>query len=97
MRISFSFCDGGQPLHNYFNAMTVEQLKNVLHAQAFRPFTIHMGDGRMFPVKHQDSVSHSPTGRTLIIYGNDDNFSILNLLLVTELEVHPSTKPGTAA
>ena len=26
--------------------MTVEQLRNTISAQTFRPFTIHMGDGR---------------------------------------------------
>jgi len=77
--------------------MTIEQFKNVMEAQPFRPFTIHMGDGRVFLVKHRDYVSRSPTGRTVIVYGDDDNFSILDLLLVTELEVHPPTKPGAAA
>ncbi len=55
----------------------VEQLEDVLHAQPFRPFTIHMGDGRSFLVKHQDFVSRSPSGRSLIVYGDDDRFSIL--------------------
>jgi hypothetical protein len=77
--------------------MTVEQLTNVLHAQPFRPFTIHLADGRTFFVKHQDFISRSPTGRTVIVYGNDDNFSILDLLLITELEVRAPDKPGAAA
>ena len=77
--------------------MTVEQLTNVLHAQPFRPVTIHMGDGRAFLVRHRDFISRSPTGRTLIVHGEDDNFSVLDMLLVTELEVHPQSRPGTAA
>ncbi|HEY8668028.1 MAG TPA: hypothetical protein VIL86_15355 [Tepidisphaeraceae bacterium] len=77
--------------------MTVEQLNNVLHAQPFRPFTIHLGDGRSFFVKHRDFVSRSPTGRTVIVYGEDDSFSILDLLLMTELEIHPTSKPEAAA
>jgi len=77
--------------------MTVEQLNNVLHVQPFRPFTIHMGDGRVFFVKHQDFISRSPSGRTVIVHGDDDSFSILDPLLVTELEVHPPAKPGAAA
>ena len=52
--------------------MTVEQLKNVLHSQPFKPFTIHMGDGRAFLVKHPDYLSRSPSGRTLIVYGDRD-------------------------
>jgi hypothetical protein len=77
--------------------MTVEQLKSLQHAQPFRPFTIHMGDGRAFFVKHQDFMARSPSGRTVIVYGEDDSFSILDMLLVTELEVHPDAKPNAAA
>jgi hypothetical protein len=77
--------------------MTVEQLKNVLQAQPFQPFTIHMGDGRTILVKHRDFISRSPTGRTVIVHGDDDSFSILDLLLITELEAHSPGKPGAAA
>ena len=66
-------------------------------AQPFRPFTIHMGDGRVFFVKHRDFISRSPSGRTVIVHGEDDSFSILDLLLITELEVHSAQQPGTAA
>jgi len=76
--------------------MTVEQLNNVHHAQPFRPFTIHLGDGRSFLVRHPDFISRSPSGRTVIVQGDDDSFSILDMLLVTELEVHPSDKPEAA-
>ena len=77
--------------------MTIEQLANVLHGQPFRPFTIHMGDGRAFYVKHPDFLSRSETGRTVIVHGPEESFSVLDLLLVTELEVHPPAKPGAAA
>ena len=68
--------------------MTIEQLRNVHRAQPFQPFTIHLADGRKFLVPHPDFLSHSPTGRTIIVHSVDDSFSILDLLLVTELEVH---------
>lgn len=78
--------------------MTIEQLANVHHAQPFRPYTIHMGDGRSFFVKHPDFLSRSPSGRTVIVHQDDDRFGILNLLLVTELQVHPSsTTDGAVA
>jgi len=76
--------------------MTVEQFKNVLHASPFRPFTIHMGDGRVFLVKHPDFVSRSQTGRTVVVHGEDESFSVLDLLLVTELEVHPPSQTDAA-
>jgi hypothetical protein len=78
--------------------MTVEQLRSVHHAVPFRPFTIHMGDGRAFLVRHPDFISRSPTGRTVIVHHDDEGFSVLDLLLVTELEVHaPPQRPEAAA
>jgi hypothetical protein len=63
-------------------------------ANPFRPFTIHLADGRSFTIQHRDFVSQSPGGRTIIVYGDDESFSILDLYLVTELEVHAPTDPG---
>ncbi len=78
--------------------MTIQQLDNVHKAKPFRPFTVHMGDARSFHVPHPEFFSHSPNGRTIIVYGSEDNFSVLDLLLLTELEVHPPTgKSGEAA
>jgi hypothetical protein len=47
--------------------MTVQQLNSVLHAEPFRPFTIHMADGRSLDVRHRDFVTRSPSGRTIIV------------------------------
>jgi hypothetical protein len=67
--------------------MTIQQLRAAQHATPFRPFTVHMADGRAFPVPHPDFLSMSPTGRTVIIYQEDDEFSILDLLLMTEIQM----------
>ncbi len=67
--------------------MTAEQLRAMRNSQPFRPFTIHLADGRSFPVPHRDFVSQSPGGRTIIVYGAEELFSVLDLFLVTELEV----------
>jgi len=78
--------------------MTIEQLANVHHARPFRPYTIHMGDGPAFFVKHPDFLSRSASGRTVIVHLDDESFSVLDLLLVTELQVHaPTTADGAAA
>ena len=55
------------------------------------------GDGRSFLVKHPDFVSRSHSGRTIIVSTEDDGHSVLDMLLVTELEVHPPAKSGEAA
>ena len=79
--------------------MTIEQLTKVLHAVPFQPFTIRMADGRKFFVKPRDYISRSPTGRTVIVQYDNDDYSVLDLLLATELEVHslPAERTGGAA
>jgi hypothetical protein len=75
--------------------MTIEQLRTVHQAKPFRPFTMHLEDGRALQVPHSEFLSHSPSGRTIIVYHANDAFSIIDLLLVTELEVegeHPRRK-----
>jgi hypothetical protein len=67
--------------------MTIQQLRAAHRAAPFRQFRVHMADGRAFPIPHPDFLSMSPTGRTVIIYQENDDFSILDLLLMTEIEM----------
>jgi len=67
--------------------VTIEQLRNVHQARPFRPFTIHMADGRALHVPHDEFLSHSASGRTVIVHQADEKFSIVDLLLVNEVEV----------
>jgi hypothetical protein len=67
--------------------MTTEQFRTTLHLQPFRPFTIRMADDRTFPVSHPDFVAQSPSGRTAIVIQTDESYSVLDLLLMTELQV----------
>ncbi len=70
--------------------MTTEQFRSTLHLQPFRPFTIRMADGRSFEVPHPDFVAQSPSGRTIVAFQDDDSYSLLDLLLMTEVDVHAS-------
>jgi hypothetical protein len=67
--------------------MTTEQFRATIRLQPFRPFTIRMADGRSFSVEHPDFVALSPTGRTVIVFQRDDSYSVLDLLLMSELDV----------
>ncbi len=67
--------------------MNVEQLQTVQHAQPFRPYRIHMADGRSLDVHHPDFVARAPTGRAVVVYKPDDTFEVVDLLLVASLEV----------
>ncbi len=68
--------------------MTTEQFQATLHRVPFQPFTIRMADGRAFDVSQRDFVSRSPSGRTVIVHHENENYSVLDRLLMSELEVH---------
>ncbi|MCK4343178.1 MAG: hypothetical protein KAY37_15800 [Phycisphaerae bacterium] len=67
--------------------MTVEQLVQVQRAQPFRAYRIHLADGRHLDVGHPDFLARSPSGRTAIVYKVDETFEIIDLLLVSSLEI----------
>ena len=67
--------------------MTTDQLRQLWRAEPFRPFTIHLADGRNVPVRHAEFLMPSPSGRTVIVYQPNDSFNVIDLLLVTDLEV----------
>lgn len=67
--------------------MTIESLKDLVGAQPFRSFTMHLADGRKITVKHPDFFSRSPSGRTIIVHSPDERFEVIDLLLVVSCEV----------
>jgi len=68
-------------------AMTAQEPRDLWKAEPFRPFIIHLADGRHIPVHHQEFLLTSPSGRTVIVYQPDDSFNVIDLRLVTDLEV----------
>jgi hypothetical protein len=71
--------------------MTSQQLRAAHQAAPFRPFVIHMADGRSFSIPHPDFLSISPAGTTVIVYQDGEEFSILDMLLMTEIEMNPAS------
>lgn len=67
--------------------MTIEKLREVLHAQPFEPFTMHVADGRSVPVKHPDFVSVYPAGRIVHVFHEDGRSEFIDFVLVTSTEV----------
>jgi hypothetical protein len=70
--------------------MTIEQLRSAYSAQPFRPFVLHLADGRAIPVKHREFILTVPSGRTIIVCQPDDTVNIVDLLLVTDIELPKS-------
>ena len=69
--------------------MTIEQMRATYAAPPFRPFIIHLADGREIPVNHREFIMSAPSGRTITVYREDDAAHIIDLLLVTDVELKP--------
>lgn len=67
--------------------MTIEQLRNAYTARPFRPFVIHLSDGREVPVLSPEFIMAVPSGRTVFVCQPDDTVNIIDLPLVTDLEL----------
>jgi hypothetical protein len=67
--------------------MTIEQLRAAYAAQPFRPFVMHLADCREIPVLHREFILTVPSGRTIVVCQPDDTLNIVDLLLVTDLEI----------
>lgn len=67
--------------------MTTQALHQLHIARPFQPFTIRLGDGQALPVDHPEMLAYAPKSRTAVVYRKDGSFEIVDLLLVTGLEV----------
>lgn len=67
--------------------MTVARIRELLDVQPFHPFVLHLADGREIPVRHRELIIAIPSGRTLIVVQPDDTMNIVDLLLVSDVEL----------
>lgn|GEM_PF-553965 len=70
--------------------MTRERILQLWKAEPFQKFTMHLADSRRIPVMHREFLAISPSGRTVNVYQPDDSMNMIDLLLVTDLEVRPN-------
>jgi len=65
--------------------MTTDGLRSFLSAHPFRPFLIHMADGRSVEVNHPEWIAYAG-GRIALVAKPDESFEVIDLLLVPSLE-----------
>jgi hypothetical protein len=68
-------------------SMTTERLREWHQARPFLPFDIHMADGRRLPVVHPELLAIIPPGRTIVVAKKNGSTEMVDLLLVTSLEL----------
>lgn len=75
--------------------MTIDKVRELIHANPFVPFSMRLADGRTIPVVHPDYVAFSHSGRILCAFhGSNDASTFVDVMLVTALEMNPG---GTQA
>ena len=65
--------------------MSAEEIRKHIIAAPFRPFWIHIADGRRVPVRARDFVLLSPQGRLVDVYQPDDAHDIFDVHLITSV------------
>ena len=70
--------------------MTIEKVRELVHADPFVPFSMRLADGRTIPIVHPDYVAFSQSGRIVCAFhGPNDASTFIDVMLVTALEMNP--------
>jgi hypothetical protein len=78
--------------------MSAAELRKCIAASPFRTFTLNTADGRRIPVLGRDFILMAPEkGRTVVVHQGNDDFDILDTLLITgvSFESASSSSPSS--
>ncbi len=67
--------------------MTISAICEAHEARPFRPFVLVMADGSHVSVRHPEALAHPHGGRTIVVFEGPDDFRMIDLLLVTTIEM----------
>jgi hypothetical protein len=70
----------------WFQVMTAD-LRKLVHAVPFVPFTIHLADGGQLRVPSVDHIAVPPAGGRIFVFGDDERYDVLSSLLISRLTV----------
>jgi len=76
--------------------MRAETLREMLHAQPFQPFTVHVVSGGSYLVDHPEVAWLTRGGRTLYVSlaeGEGERVRILDTALIERLEPNGAQRP----
>jgi hypothetical protein len=66
--------------------MKAEPLRRAVQARPFRPFRLHLADGREIPVGHPENVTVTSDDRCVLVYIPGDGAEIVDVPLVTAID-----------
>lgn len=62
-------------------------IRKLVHAVPFAPFTIHLADGGQLRVPTVDHVAVPPAGGRIFVFGDDDRYDVLSALSLSRITV----------
>lgn len=79
--------------------MNIRILRELAETRPFVPFILTLADGRKLKVVHNEFLSFFPSGRAVMLTHGDDKFTMIDLLMITSVDVDPKyrtrkTKPA---
>ena len=69
--------------------MNIRILRELHEIRPFVPFAITLADGRKLNVVHNEFLSFFPSGRAVMLTHGDDKFTMIDLLMITAVDVDP--------
>lgn len=75
----------------------IADIRKLIAAQPFVPFTIHSADGSELSVPTVDHVAVTPAGGRVFVFGDDEGYEVLSPLLISRLSVNGkrANQPGS--
>lgn len=67
--------------------MTTEQIRAVMAKKPFQPFSLKLADGSRVRVKSPEFMYVFPSGRTILVATGQEAHEIIDVLMVTSIEV----------
>ena len=67
--------------------MTKETIKEMLSSEPFKPFSLRLTDGSLVPVPHPEFILITQGGRTAYVNVEGERVKILDLALITAVEL----------
>lgn len=64
--------------------MSKEELNTAVKATPFKAFAVRLADGTQYQIPSADHASLSPSGRTLVVFG-DDGTRLIDVALILEI------------
>ena len=78
-------------------AMITDEIKELVHAEPFRPIRIVLTDRQAFTVAHTDYLMISPDRQTVLLYDEHNRFKIINAQQIKLVEPVELSASGSAA